>query len=147
MKYVYPAIFYKDKELPETYSVIFPDVEGAMTQGKTLYEAIEMAEDSLSMAMVLYEDHLSGELNPPLKNRITEPTPIKDIVVEPDEFSSEAFVTLIKADTDEYRKQLAEMPPVDESDRENEDWEVPNTLAREICRTAGIPFPIEAKNE
>ena len=48
MKYVYPAIFRKDKNLPDTWCVEFPDVEGAITQADTLYEALDMAEDALT---------------------------------------------------------------------------------------------------
>lgn len=107
MKYVYPAIFYAAVE--GGYTVEFPDVEGALTQGETLLEALEMAEESLSMAMAMFEDNKSNKLNPPFNNRIVEPTPIQEVVVEPDEYSTSAFVTLIKADTDAYRKQLAEM--------------------------------------
>ena len=36
MKYVYPAIFRKDKEMKDTRCIEFPDVEGAATQGDTL---------------------------------------------------------------------------------------------------------------
>ena len=41
-----------------------------------------------------------------MKNRIVEPTPIDQVKAEPDEFSTSAFVTLIKVDTDAYRKML-----------------------------------------
>ena len=98
MKYVYPAVFYKEKE--GGYVVEFPDVEGALTQGKTLFEAMEMAEDALCGMLVSFEN---GEN---MTNRIVEPTPIEKVVAEPSEFSSKAFVTLIKADTDAYRKML-----------------------------------------
>jgi len=109
MKYVYPAIFQKDKELSETWCVSFPDVEGADTYGKTLYEAMEMAEDALSGILVMYEDHKMGRTDLPMNNRIVKPTPIKEVVAEPDEYSSDAFVTLIKVDTDEYRRAITEM--------------------------------------
>ncbi|MBR4151580.1 MAG: type II toxin-antitoxin system HicB family antitoxin [Selenomonadaceae bacterium] len=46
MRYVYPAIFYRAIE--GGYCIEFPDVEGAITQAETLYEALEMAEDSLA---------------------------------------------------------------------------------------------------
>lgn len=140
MKYVYPAVFYKDKELPDTYTVIFPDVEGAVTCGYSLYEAIYMAEDVLNLMLVDWEDSKNG--GRPMNNRIVEPTPINEIVAEPDEYSTEAFVTLIKADTDAYRKILAELPPRDEDEEnDNDDWEVPEKLAREICKSAGIDYP------
>ncbi len=106
MKYVYPAIFYRAIE--GGYCIEFPDVAGAATQAETLYEALEMAEDALAGMLVCWEDCKSGKLNPPMNNRIVEPTPIEQVKAEPDEFSTSAFVTLIKADTDAYRKMLAE---------------------------------------
>ena len=44
MKLVYPAFFYEEDE--GGYSVEFPDLKGCITQGETLEEAIEMAEDA-----------------------------------------------------------------------------------------------------
>ena len=143
MKYVYPAIFYKDKKMADTYTVVFPDVEGAVTCGYSLYEAIYMAEDVLAGMLVDWEDSKVGKEK--MNNRITEPTPIEKIIATPDEYSSEAFVTLIKADTDIYRKILADMPPRNEDDNGNDDWEVPETLARELCRITGVKYPFEAE--
>ena len=54
MKYVYPAIFYAANE--GGYYVEFPDVEGALTQGETLFEAMEMAEDALCGMLVSWEN-------------------------------------------------------------------------------------------
>lgn len=106
MKYVYPAVFYKAVE--GGYFIDFPDVEGAFTQAENLYEALEMAEDALNGMLMTYEDFKAGHLNIPMKNRIVAPTPIYKVVAEPNEYSTGAFVTLIKADTDAYRKLLAE---------------------------------------
>ena len=105
MQYVYPAVFYAANE--GGYYVEFPDVQGAVTQGETLFEAMEMAEDALNGMLVMWEDHKAGRDKLPMTNRIVEPTPIEKVVAEPDEFSTSAFVTLIKADTDAYRKELA----------------------------------------
>lgn len=102
MQYVYPAIFYCAKE--GGYCIEFPDVEGAFTQAETLYDALDMAEDSLAGMLVCWEDFKSGKSKLPMKNRIVEPTPIEQVKAEPDEYSTSAFVTLIKADTDAYRK-------------------------------------------
>ena len=44
MKVVYPACFYKEKD--GGFSVQFPDLLGCCTQGDTLEEAIQMAEDA-----------------------------------------------------------------------------------------------------
>lgn len=109
MKYVYPAIFRKDKEMSDTWCVEFPDVAGAATFGCSLYEALEMAEDALAGMLTMYEDFKAGKSDLPMNNRIVEPTPIEQVKAEPDEYSTSAFVTLIKADTDAYRKMLAEM--------------------------------------
>lgn len=111
MKYVYPAIIMRADEPEELWYVNFPDVEGAFTDGKSIYEALEMAEDVLASMLVTYEDFKAGKLNTPMKNRIVEPTPIEQVKAEPDEYSTSAFVTLIKADTDAYRKFLAEKFP------------------------------------
>lgn len=117
MKYIYPAIFRKDKELKDAWCVEFPDVEGAATCGYSLYEALEMAEDALAGMLVCWEDFKAGVLTDrngnklEIKNRVVEPTPIEQVKAEPDEFSTSAFVTLIKADTDAYRKMLAEKFP------------------------------------
>ena len=107
MKYVYPAVFYRAIE--GGYCIEFPDVEGAITQGETLYEALEMAEDSLAGMLVCWEDFKAGKSDLPMNNRIVEPTPIEQVKAEPDEYSTSAFVTLIKADTDAYRKLLEQM--------------------------------------
>ncbi|MBQ6975073.1 MAG: hypothetical protein IJS81_01090 [Selenomonadaceae bacterium] len=107
MKYVYPAIFRKDKKIPDCYSVEFPDVQCAGTCGYSLCEAIEEAEDTLAAMLCDYEDRESGKLNHPMSNRIDAPTPINEIVAEVDEHSTEVFVTLIKVDTDAYRKILS----------------------------------------
>ena len=94
MKYVYPAIFYAANE--GGYYAEFPDVKEALTQGETLFEMLERAEDALALALVNYEDN----------NRVATPTPIDKVVAVPDEYSTSAFVTLIKADTDAYRRNL-----------------------------------------
>ena len=54
--------------------------------------------------LICWEDFKAGKSKLPMKNRIVEPTPIEKIKAEPDEYSTSAFVTLIKADTDAYRK-------------------------------------------
>ena len=107
MKYVYPAIFYRAIE--GGYYINFPDVDGAATQADDIYTALEMAEDALNGIMVMWEDFKAGKFKLPMNNRIVEPTPIEQVKAEPDEYSTSAFVTLIKADTDAYRKILAEM--------------------------------------
>ena len=73
MKLVYPACFYKEEE---GYSVEFPDLPGCITQGDTLEEAIEMAEDAaLGWLLTTLED---GQ-------EIPMPSKVKDIILEREE--------------------------------------------------------------
>ncbi|MBQ1659371.1 MAG: type II toxin-antitoxin system HicB family antitoxin [Clostridia bacterium] len=89
-KYVYPAIFTKEAE--GGYSVSFPDVKGCYTQGETLTEALEMAEDALGLMLCTYEDK---------KIEIAVPTDIHDIHVE-----SNQTVSLVLCDTVKIRKEI-----------------------------------------
>ena len=72
-----------------------------------MYEALEMAEDALSEMLILWEDFKSGRSEGSMSNQIVEPTPLEKVIAEPGEYSEKAFVTLIKADTDAYRKILS----------------------------------------
>lgn len=86
-KYAYPAIFTAENN---SYSVSFPDVEGCLTFGETIPEAIEMAEDAL--CLMLYDLEEEG-------SEIPKPSDAKELKVESNE-----FVTMIACDTVEYRK-------------------------------------------
>lgn len=144
MKYVYPAILYKDKKLPDTWTAIFPDVSGAITYGYSLYETLVMAEDALAGMMVKWEDTKAGRSKVPLNNKILPPTPVDKIRIEPDEYTENAFVTLIKTDTDSYRKHLTVVPsePVEKTEgteeSETQERELPGTFVRELYKVAGI---------
>ena len=88
-KYVYPAVFTDEGN---GYSVEFPDLAGCATCGDTLEEAMEMAEDSLSLALTDYEDR---------REPIPSSSLINDVKKEPGEFAS-----LIRCDTTRYRRVL-----------------------------------------
>lgn len=88
MKYVYPAIFTPEED--GGYSIAFPDVPGCYTQGDDLADAMYMAEDAL--ALVLYGLEEEGK-------EIPAPTPLNEV-----EASKTDVITLVKADTMEYRK-------------------------------------------
>ena len=45
MEYVYPAIFHKNED--ESYTVIYPDLPGCISEGKTLGNAISLAQSAL----------------------------------------------------------------------------------------------------
>ncbi len=88
MKYVYPAIL-----TPEDggYIVTFPDLENCFTDGSDLCEAVEMAQDVLNLMLKTMEDE---------KQQIPAASNAADIRCEDD-----AVVTLVSADTAEYRKK------------------------------------------
>ena len=52
MQYAYPCVL--NPEEGGGYYVVFPDVRGALTGGKTRAEAIEMALDALTVALAGY---------------------------------------------------------------------------------------------
>lgn len=86
-KYVYPAVFTKEDC---GYAVNFPDVPSCYTSGQTMAEAIEMAEDVLSITMCDREDE---NLETPKASEIDEIKHEKNEVI-----------SLIACDTLEYRK-------------------------------------------
>lgn len=86
-KYAYPAVFTAENN---SYSVSFPDVEGCLTFGETIPEAIEMAEDALCLMLYDLEEEDS---------EIPKPSDAKELKAESNE-----FVTMIACDTVEYRK-------------------------------------------
>ena len=88
MKYVYPAVF--SPELEGGYSVYFPDIKQGATQGETIAECIEMAEDFLCLALYRIEEN---------HGLVPEPSNIKRLEVEQDD-----IVTLISVDTETYRR-------------------------------------------
>ena len=88
MKYVYPAVITPEEN--DLYSVDFPDLRNCFTSGKGLADALEMAQDVLSMT--LYDLEEKGVSIPPA-------TPIEKLPHEPNE-----VVTLVTCDTLEYRK-------------------------------------------
>ena len=87
MKYVYPAIFTPSEG---GYSVSVPDLPGCFTCGDTLAEAMEMAEDAVSLW--LFDAEEDKEKVPVASENLPHEAP--------------DFVTLIKADTDAYRRQV-----------------------------------------
>lgn len=96
MKYVFPAVLTWDDE-DKVYLVDFPDTEGyfgCFTDGETLYEALDYAEDALNL--MLWGAEEDGD-------PIPTPSDIKDIKAP-----EGAIVTLVRADTEAYAKMMAE---------------------------------------
>lgn len=88
--YIYPAIF--TVEADGGYSVAFPDIESCYTQGDDLGDAMEMAEDVL--ALMLYGYEKEGRTIPSAS------------AIDAVKTSGQEFVSLVKADTMEYRKRF-----------------------------------------
>lgn len=87
-KYVFPVIL-----TPETdggYYANFPDLESCYTQGDDLPDTLDMAKDVLELTLYGYETK---------KENIPEPSDIKSF-----ELNQNQIVSLITADTIEYRK-------------------------------------------
>lgn len=87
-KYAYPAIFTPSET--GGYTVDFPDVPSCYTDGETLAEALEMANDVLCLR--LYDIEESGATIP-------APSAVQDIKVP-----EGSFVSMVPCDTLEYRK-------------------------------------------
>lgn len=87
MKYVFPAIFTKEDA---GYSIRFPDIEGCYTSAETIADGMDMASDVLDLMLMDMEDRNAV---------IPVPSDISTVVCDKNE-----FVTLISADTLEYRK-------------------------------------------
>jgi predicted RNase H-like HicB family nuclease/post-segregation antitoxin (ccd killing protein) len=88
MKYVYPAVFHPEAE--GGFCVFFPDIGRGATQGDTVAECIEMAEDFLCLALYRMEED---------KARIPAASGTKEIEAGPDD-----IITLVSVDTETYRR-------------------------------------------
>lgn len=87
MKYVYPALFVKEDE---SIIVTFPDLEDTFTDGATMQEAFENAEDVLNLMLWNREEEKDDIPMPSSPEQITVP--------------QGATLAMIKADTLAYRK-------------------------------------------
>lgn len=90
MKLVYPACMYEEDD--GGYSVEVPDLKGCCTQGNTLQEALEMAQDAaLGWILTSIEDD----------EEIPEASKIEDIDLE----NENGFKTLLLLDIDQYSQK------------------------------------------
>ena len=90
MKLVYPACFYLEED--GGYSVEVPDLKGCITQGDSLEEALQMAEDAaLGWLLTSVEE---GE-------ELPNPSNIKDIKLD----RKDSFVSLILLDLTAYTQK------------------------------------------
>ena len=89
MRYVYPAIFTPLVE-EGGYDVYFPDLPYCRTCGDDLADAIDMAEDAVSMWLWDAENK-KEDIPPPSERLVHDPS---------------QFVNFVKADTDTFRRQM-----------------------------------------
>ena len=90
MKLVYPACMYEEDD--GSYSVEVPDLKGCCTQGNTLQEALEMAQDAaLGWILTSIEDD----------EKIPQASKIEDIELE----NENGFKTLLLLDIDQYTQK------------------------------------------
>lgn len=86
-EYVYPAVFHTNED--GTYTILFPDLPGCISEGKSLGNAMKMAEAALTQWIEYLKDS---------KEEIPEPSKLKSIKLENDE-----FVNFIRADVKDNR--------------------------------------------
>lgn len=87
MAYIYPAIFEQNSD--NSYTIIFPDLPGCISEGKTLDNAMDMA----NKALIQWIEYLLDE-----KESLPAPSNIKTL--EP---TTNQFVNLIRAEIRDNR--------------------------------------------
>ena len=86
-EYVYPALFHKNDD--NSYTITYPDLPGCISEGKSLENALYMAESALTQWM----EYLSDSKQP-----IPDSTPMQEVAVESGE-----VVNLIRTDVKDNR--------------------------------------------
>ncbi len=89
MKYIYPAIITQENDGVLAY---FPDIEGTHTDGATIEEALDNAEDVLNLMLMTLEDE---------GMEIKKPTTVSEL-----EIPQGSSVSLVRADTLAYRRKV-----------------------------------------
>ena len=90
-KYIFPAVFtWSDED--KTYYVTFPDVDGCFTDGATVTEAMENADDVLNL--MIHHMETTGM-------DIPKATALEDVPAP-----GKGFVNLIMADTVAYQEVI-----------------------------------------
>jgi predicted RNase H-like HicB family nuclease len=87
MEYVYPAIFHQNEDM--SYTIIYPDLPGCISEGKTLGNAMYMAQSALTQWISYLADK---------KQEIPQASSVQDIKT-----SNGEFVNLICAEVRDGR--------------------------------------------
>ena len=95
--YVYPALFHHNDN-DGSYTVTFPDLPGCITEGKSLDEALYMAQSAMSLWLEYSIDH---------KEDIPAPSDLSAVPIE-----SGDFVNLIRSEIRDGRavKRTVSLP-------------------------------------
>ncbi|CAM4050389.1 HigA family addiction module antitoxin [Catellicoccus marimammalium] len=124
MKKVYPAILEVD---PVGYGVYFPDVDGAVTQGKDELEALENASDALGIMLASYIEN---------NEELPIATPIHELVKKHDD----DIITLVSVELDDY---ITSYENVVISEVLNQEFMKPyNVSPEELSEKTNIPITI-----
>jgi len=106
MEYIYPALFQTNND--GSYTITYPDLDGCISEGKNLSNAMDMAQSALTQ----WVEYLAES-----KATVPNPTDIKKINVNGNE-----FVSLIRANIKDGRavKRTVSLPKwMDEKVTEN----------------------------
>jgi predicted RNase H-like HicB family nuclease len=95
MEYIYPAKFETADE--GGYTVTFPDFRGAVTEGDSLRESLDMAEDCLGGLLAGFEED---------NKKLPAPSALTAFPAN----NAKEFVNLIKVDLSEYKRKINEKP-------------------------------------
>ena len=76
-EYVYPAVFHSHSD--GSFTILYPDLEGCISEGKNLGNALYMAQSALEQWLSYLED--SGENIPPASS-------LGEVPVSPGEFAN-----------------------------------------------------------
>ena len=87
MEYVYPAVFHKNVD--ESYTIVYPDLPGCTSEGKTLGNAMYMAQSALTQWIGYLTDK---------KQEIPKASSVQEVKT-----SAGEFVNLIRADVKDGR--------------------------------------------
>ena len=98
-EYDFPAIFHPNED--RTFTITYPDLPGCISEGKSLGNAMYMAQTALTQ----WIEYLTDK-----EMEIPAPSDLKVIETEPEE-----FVNLIRADTKDGRavKRTVSIPKMD----------------------------------
>lgn len=95
-EYVYPALFHPNSD--GSFTILFPDLPGCISEGKSLANAMYMAQDALTQ----WIEYLTDK-----KEELPEPSDPRALQTEENE-----FVNLIRADIKDRRavKRTVSLP-------------------------------------